>query len=142
MKRVAAKLEAVMKVAPKILANEGQKLFNENFRNQSFQGTKWPNVQRRISGTFEYKYPKTRYTARRTNPILIGKTRRLKNAVNRSVKSVSNTRIVWGVSGTEGKYGAFHNYGIGQKPRPFMRADKVLRARLMKKFQQIIKSTK
>lgn len=106
---------------PSVLANEGQKYFNNNFTKQAADGTdKWPEVQRREPGTFAYKYPKKKYLARRTNPILVGKTRRLKNAVNRSMKSVNSRRVVWGVYGKPGVYGSFHNAGIGQKERQFM----------------------
>jgi len=141
-KRIAERLDKVRRQAPKILANEGQKQFNTNFRNQSYQNLAWANVKRREPGTFEYKYPKTKYLSRRTNPILIGKTRRLKNAVNRSIKSTNINRIVWGVYGSEGKYGYFHNYGIGQKMRRFMGNDQTLRRRLRMKYYQIFRTTK
>ena len=140
IKRLTDKLNRVKREVPKILANEGQKLFNENFRSQTFEANKWENVKRREPGTFEYKYPKKLYLARRTNPILVGKTRRLKNAVNRAVKSANINRITWGVGGSEGKYGYFHNFGIGQKKRTFMAADFVLRRRLKAKYLQIVRN--
>jgi hypothetical protein len=138
-KRIADKIKRMQRDIPKILANEGQKHFNNNFKNQRFQNTKWANVKRRETGTFEYKYPKTKFLSRRTNPILVGKTRRLKNAVNRSIRSANMNRIIWGVYGKPGQYGSYHNYGIGQKQRSFMRIDKNLRKKLRDKYYAIVK---
>ena len=138
--KVFDKLKKARTETPKVLANEGSKTFNENFRKQSFEGNAWAQVKRRVPGTFEYMYPKTKYLSRRTNPILIGKTRRLKNAVNRSVKSANINRIIWGVYGSEGKYGRYHNYGIGQKRRAFMANSPGLRRRLIKKMLLIYRS--
>lgn len=138
--KIRTRLESAISDIPKVIANEGQKYFNEQFRSQSFEGQKWPEVKRRQPGTFEYKYPKKKYLARRTNPILIGKTRRLKNAINRAIKRVTRTGVIWGVYGSEGKYGSFHNRGIGQKPRPFMRDSRKFRSRLKQKGLQVIRS--
>jgi hypothetical protein len=137
--KIRARLESAINDIPKVIANEGQKHFNEQFRSQSLEGQKWPEVKRRQPGTFEYKYPKKKYLARRSNPILVGKTRMLKNAVNRSVKRVTRTGVIWGVYGSEGKYGSLHNMGIGQKPRPFMRDTRKFRNRLRLKGLQVIR---
>lgn len=136
---IKKRLDDAMRDAPKILANVGQQHFNKNFAAQSDEGERWPNVKRRESGTFEYKYPKKKYLARRTNPILVGKTRRLKNAVNRSIKSATRNRIVWGVYGAPGVYGYYHNYGIGQNKRTFMRMSKQLRVELTAKYRQVLR---
>jgi hypothetical protein len=140
IKRIEAKLKRAQAEMPKVLANEGVKHFNKNFTTQSDEGQKWPEVKRRESGTFSYKYPKKRYLARRTNPILVGKTRRLKNAVNRSIKSTSQRRIVWGVYGDVGNYGFFHNYGQGQKKRQFMAITTKLKMVLKNKAYNVFRS--
>lgn len=138
--KLQAKFEKVKQEAPKVLANEGQKVFNENFAKKSYDNQKWPDVKRRQPGTFEYKYPKTKYLARRTNPILVGKTRRLKNAVNRSVNwgRTNINRIVWGVYSVD--YAIYHNEGRGQKKRKFMGINKTLTKRLKMKFEQLYRS--
>lgn len=140
IKKIEAKIKRAQAEMPKVLANEGVKHFNKNFTTQSDEGRKWPEVKRREAGTFEYKYPKRKYLARRTNPILIGKARRLKNAVNRSIKSTSQRRIVWGVYGKEGQYGYYHNYGVGQKNRQFMAITTKLKMVLKNKAYNVFKS--
>lgn len=136
--------ERIRREAPKILQNEGQAYFNRSYQSQTWEGKAWPEVQRRIPGTKAYKYPKGKYLSRRTNPILIGKTRRLKNAVNRAsaAGSANVNKIIWRVAGSEGAYGHFHNEGIGQKPRPFMKASKGLGRVLRKKFATLYRRLK
>lgn len=132
-------LEKTMKDAPKVLGNEGQKHFNENFKNQSFEGKRWKEVKRREPGTFEYKYPKKKYLARRTNPILIGRTRRLKNALNRSFKSGGSARMVWRV---DLPYAKAQNNGSRKKnipARTYMAITQKFKSRLIKKFDQMVK---
>ncbi len=140
IQRLKNKLEHVKRDAPVVIANEGQRHFNEQFYKQRWEGDKWPEVDRRKPGTFAYKYPKKKDLSRHTRPILIGKTTRLKQAVNRAIKGTPNhRRIVWGVFGSVGKYAYYHNEGIGQKKRRFMGVSRSLRMRLKNKFEQVYK---
>lgn len=135
-KRLIKALAKTMRDAPKVLGNEGQKHFQENFNTQSLEGQKWKEVKRRVAGTFAYKYPKKKYLARRTNPILVGRTRRLKNALNRTFKSGMNSRLVWRV---DLPYAKAQNNGNNKLPaRTFMKLTPKLIKRLKLKFNQIL----
>lgn len=120
--------------APKVLANEGVKMFVENFKSESFEGKKWKNVERRIAGTKPYKYPKKKDLGRRTRPILIGKTRNLRNATVNSVRVANRKRIVWG------------NYipyaEVQNDTRPFMKDGAKFRKRLKSKYESMFRGIK
>ena len=68
---ILQKVEQTKKELPKKLANVTQNYFVLSFRKQGFDGGKWQEVKRRIPGTPEFKYPKTKGLSRRTKPILI-----------------------------------------------------------------------
>lgn len=140
MQRLMNRFDRVKREAPAVLSNEGTRYFNKEFRDQQYDGVKWPEVKRRIPGTGAYKYPKTKYLARRTNPILVGKTRRLKNALNRAgaAGSYNVRRIIWRVIGVE--YAQAHNDGKGQKKRTFMAASKGFGKALKRKFEMLYRA--
>ena len=66
--RVIANVEKTKRELPIILAKATQSEFVKNFTNQGFAGQKWLIPNRRIAGTDEYKYPKTKGLSRRTKP--------------------------------------------------------------------------
>jgi hypothetical protein len=68
------------------LANTAKNEFLNNFKTESFGTEKWQNVKRRIDGTPEYKYPKTKGLSRRVKPILTN-TGRLRRDVSNSVNT-------------------------------------------------------
>lgn len=68
---VLKNIEQTKRELPKKLANMTQNYFVLSFRKQGFDGGKWQEVKRRIPGTPEFKYPKTKGLSRRTKPILI-----------------------------------------------------------------------
>jgi hypothetical protein len=52
--------EAAKRIIPVVIAVETKNQFTDNFRTQSFDGKRWKEVKRRIQGTQEWKYPKTK----------------------------------------------------------------------------------
>ena len=138
MQRLMNRFETVKREAPEVLSNEGQRYFNKSFRDQRWEGSPWPEVKRRQSGTGAFKYARPK--SLRTNPILVGKTRRLKNALNLSSAKGSKSvkRIIWRLTGVE--YAEFHNKGKGQKKRTFMQASPGFGKALKKKFELLYRS--
>ena len=90
-KKLEKKLEKCKNEAPKILANEGQKVFLENFATQSWNNMPWPK-RKKDTG----------------RPILVGRTRRLINSVRKSVRVARVDRIKWA---SDVPYAAVHNFG-------------------------------
>lgn len=131
-KNIQKKLLAVQRVAPRVLANEGVKVFMDNFRTESYEGDKWETPERKEPGTKAYRYPKMRDLGRRTRPTLVGKTRKLKNATNTSVKEANTHRIRWA---NWLPYAKRHNDGLSGMPkRSFMKAGPVFRRRIRMKY--------
>lgn len=73
---------------PVLLANQAQNFFVSSFTNQGWDGQGWKEVNRRIPGTSEYKYPKFKGLSRRTSPILV-RTGRLRRAVSNSIRNAT-----------------------------------------------------
>lgn len=90
------------------IAMANKNYFLQAFKAQSWDGQKWSEVNRRIKGTKEYEYPKTRDLRRRTRPILIGKGT-LRRAVNASVEVVTTNKVVFRV---RLPYAEIHNEGL------------------------------
>ena len=92
---------------PIILANQAQNYFVSSFTKQGWDGQSWQQVNRRIPGTSEYKYPKLKGLSRRTSPILV-RTGRLRRAVSNSIRSQTfqSVRMV-----VDLPYAAAQNYG-------------------------------
>jgi phage gpG-like protein len=115
---VKRKIEQTKDVLPKIIANQAQNYFVMSWRNQGFDGNKWQEVRRRVAGTNEYKYPIKKGLSRRTRPILIGKTGRLRRKVANSVVLANWNMIKLLV---DLPYAAVHNEGTANTPkREFM----------------------
>lgn len=91
-KKLTKHLEKCKTEAPKILANEGQKVFLENFATQSWNNNPWPK-RKKDTG----------------KPILVGRTRRLINSVRKSVRIANVNRIKWA---SDVPYAAVHNFGL------------------------------
>lgn len=68
---VIKKVEQTKRELPVRLANMTQNYFVLSWRKQGFDDGKWQEVRRRIPGTPEFKYPKTKGLSRRTKPILV-----------------------------------------------------------------------
>lgn len=83
---VLAKIEQTKRELPKKLANQAQNYFVLSFRKQGFGTEKWQEVKRRIPGTPEFKYPKTKGLSRRKKDILTN-TGELRRRVGNSIVS-------------------------------------------------------
>ena len=105
--KIAKNMQELNRTVPVLLANAAQKEFVANFQRQGFDGEKWQEVNRRIKGTREYKYPKKKGLSRRTKPILImsGNMRRKASSMIRQVTS-KKVRMILDLP-----YAAAHNYG-------------------------------
>ena len=110
-----------------LLSNQAQNYFSESFKTQSFDGQPWEEVKRRIPGTPEYKYPKTKGLQRRTQPILIGAGNKKRGGtLRRAVSSMAKTAEI-STSGGGGisklrmivdlDYAKVHNEGEGHNPK-------------------------
>ena len=132
-KKLERKFDRVKSDATRVLANEGVKVFLSNFKTESFEGDKWQEVQRRQPGTSPFNYPKKRDLNRRSRPILIGKTRKLRNATASSIRYVGKNKIVWG---NYLPYAAIQN-----ENRPFMKVGRkftrTLKMKLTSMFRQV-----
>ncbi len=91
--RVLANVERMKKELPFVVANQAQNFFVRRFTLQSWDGSAWKEVKRRIEGTPEYKYPKYKGLSRRTSPILV-RTGRLRRAVSNSIKEATWERVL------------------------------------------------
>jgi hypothetical protein len=109
-------------------SNEIKNFFIASFRNQGFTDKSleaWKQVKRRIEGTKEYKYPKTKGLGRRTRAINVGTGRTRKSIM---VKSVSKNKLVVGSVGVD--YAKYVN-----ESRPFIGKSEVLRVKLKNKLK-------
>lgn len=106
------------------VADEARSFFVGSFTNQGFTDSglqKWHEVQRRISGTNSYKYPKSRGLSRRTKAINVN-TGRLRNSVRARTVTFSRTVI-----NSDVKYANYVNAS-----RRFIGRSKTLENRLRK----------
>lgn len=110
---------------PLIIANQAQNFFVRTFTQQAFDGDKWKEVNRRIPGTNEYKYPKFKGLSRRTTPILV-RTGRLRRGVSNSIKSATWDRIILMVEAPGAKALNEGDASRNLDPRPFMKSSPVL----------------
>lgn len=120
-------LEAVAKMKrdlPVLLANQAQRYFTATFKEQGFDGNGWKEVKRRIEGTPEWKYPKTKGLSRRTTPILV-RTGKLRRAVSNSIRNATfeSVKLVAPIP-----YASYQNEGTDKIPkRKFMGDSQTLR---------------
>lgn len=118
------KITAMKEELPKVLANQAQTFFVKSWSNQGWEGQQWKEVNRRIIGTPEYKYPKNKGLGRRTKAILVG-TGRLRRAVGTSIRSrqFNNIRLIVDLPYAE----VINNGGANMPKRTFMKDSPTLR---------------
>jgi phage gpG-like protein len=135
-RRVQIRLKEAEKGLSLSLANIAKNEFLNNFREQGFNGKKWREVQRRISGTKAHSGKKDK--GKRTRAILQGKgSGRLRkdvaNSVNNGVKNseLSYTLVV----GNE--YASYHNDGTSKIPqRQFVGMTEKLNKKILNKINE------
>ena len=118
------------------LANTAKTDFMNNFKEQGFDGAKWKEVKRRISGTPAYEYPKKKGISRRTKPILTN-TGRLRRDVSNSVKNgAKNSNLSYTLI-VNNPYAGYLNEGTNRVPqRRFVGLTKKLNDALLQKIMQ------
>lgn len=89
------------------IAMANKNVFLQSFKDQSWDGKRWDEVQRRTPGTRAYMYPSGKKLARRTRPILVGRGQ-LRRQVNSSIKLMNRSRIIFIV---DLPYAEIHNNG-------------------------------
>jgi phage gpG-like protein len=104
--------------APRAVGEITANFFQDNFTKQGFDDNgvnPWTNVQRRMSGTDAYKYPKKKDLGRRTRAILV-KSGRMRRDIRVRQATWNRTTIA-----TMVKYASYHNEGTKNIPkRKFM----------------------
>jgi phage gpG-like protein len=86
--RVKANLARTKRELPIVLAKLTENHFTDSFKKGALDEHKWEEVQRRINGTPEYKYPKKKGLSRRTSPILV-RSGSLRTKVSRSITNAT-----------------------------------------------------
>jgi len=121
--QVKINLERTKRELPIVLSKLTENHFTESFTKGALDEHKWKEVQRRIPGTPEYKYPKKRGLSRRTSPILV-RTGNLRRKVSRSITNASWQQIRLAV---DLPYADAQNAGTDKiVARPFMIQTKAL----------------
>ena len=123
---VRQKIIAMKEELPIVLANQAQNHFVGSWQRQGWDGKAWKEVNRRIPGTNEYKYPKNYGLGRRTSAILVSSGRArgvsggtLRRVVGNSIRSkrFDNIRLVVDIP-----YAAYLNDGTDNMvARSFMK---------------------
>jgi phage gpG-like protein len=134
-------------LAPRIAGNVAVRHFKDNFQNQGFEGQKWQEVKRRISGTTAYKYNSIHHPARTSRMILTGDTGDLGRSIQDKKSIHYSTRSCTIISNLP--YAAVHNEGLHagrgrgftMPRRQFMgdsdSLDKDIQQELQKQFENI-----
>lgn len=126
--KVVARMQQMKSDLPVKLANQAQNFFSDSFNKSGFTDgglQSWKEVKRRIPGTPEYKYPKTKQLSRRSSLILV-RTGKLKRAVGNSIRQANFNLIRLTVPL---KYAAFHNEGTEKiQRRKYMGDSRTLRS--------------
>jgi len=103
------------------LTNQAQNYFLDSFTKQGWDGKDWQEVQRRITDTKAYKYPKTKGLQRRTSPILVGAGYKIRGGtLRRAVSAMSRTAQINGLQSRmviELPYAKFNNEGTDKLPQ-------------------------
>jgi phage gpG-like protein len=124
---VKKRLELTKRVVPIKLAKMTEKHFIGHFTDESFEGVKWQTPKRKIEGTNEYKYPKTKGLGRRTSSTLV-RSGVLRRDVANSIKIETWNLIKLATSQLTEKYAKANNEGTNNIPaRPFMKDSPQLR---------------
>lgn len=92
---IKAKMAQTKRELPVLLAKQAENYFTDTFKKGGLDTEKWKEVQRRIPGTPEYKYPKLRGLQRRTSPILVGAGYGARGGTLRRKVSRSTTNATW-----------------------------------------------
>jgi phage gpG-like protein len=113
LQAVMQKVEQTKRVLPKQVANMTQNYFVLSWNKQGFDNKNWAEVNRRIPGTPEFRYPKTKGLSRRTKPILV-QSGALRRKVANSVVAASwnDIRLV-----VDLPYAAIQNEGSNHNPK-------------------------
>ncbi len=120
---VRNKLARTKRELPIVLSKLTENHFTESFTKGALDEHKWSEVQRRIEGTPEYKYPKKRGLSRRTSPILV-RTGTLRRKVSRSITNSTWQQVRLAV---DLPYAEAHNKGNANiEARPYMIHTKTL----------------
>lgn len=136
-RKVHAKVEQMKKELPKVLANDTKNYFVEEYNKQSWNGSAWKEVERRIAGTSAYKYPKKGADARHGRAILV-KSGKLRRDVVNSLERADFNMIKFVV---KNDYGIYHNEGSSKSNLPqrqFMGDNPTLRARQLNKIKSYL----
>lgn len=130
------RFDSLKRSVPILLANQAQTFFVQRFKEQSWPDTgNWKQVQRRIQGTNEYKYPKSKGLSRRVTPILV-RTGALRRAVSTSIRQATFEKIRLDVP-TSLVYAGVHNFGTNRIPmRKFMGDTPILRKKQLDLIQR------
>ena len=115
--QVKQNIERTKRDLPIVLSKLTENHFTESFTKGALDDHKWKEVQRRIPGTLEYKYPKKNGLSRRNSPILV-RTGTLRRRVSRSISNAtwSQIRLV-----VDLPYADAQNSGTNHiEARPFM----------------------
>jgi phage gpG-like protein len=121
---VKKRLELTKRIIPVKLAKLTENHFVGHFTKESFEDMAWQIPKRKIAGTPEYKYPKTKGLGRRTSNILV-RSGALRQATSNSIRvqTWNKIKLVNGI-----KYAIYHNEGTEKIPaRPFMKDSPQLR---------------
>lgn len=133
---VIKRIDKTKRELPKVLANQAQNYFVMSWRKQGFNGNKWQEVKRRIAGTNEYKYPKTKGLSRRRKDILIN-TGRLRRDVANSVVVANWNKVQLVI---QANYAKYHNEGTNRIPqRQFVGQTKELTAKQLQTIDDYFK---
>lgn len=111
--QVKANLERTKRELPVVLAKQAENYFVRSWKLQAWDGKLWPEVQRRIPGTYAYKYPKNKGLSRRTKPIMVGSAA-LRRATSNSMREATWNLIRLQV---DLPYAAVHNEGQNNMPK-------------------------
>jgi phage gpG-like protein len=109
--KVIKKFDKLKQDLPKVLANDAVRYFNQSFVKGGWDGQSWKVPDRKIPGTYAYKYPKKGASRRHTRATLV-ESGALRRAVATSVKRVSFSSIKFMVALP---YAAIHNEGLQMK---------------------------
>jgi phage gpG-like protein len=132
---VRQKLAQTKRALPIVMAKQAENYFTASFTKGQLGEFKWKEVQRRIPGTYAYKYPKKKGLTRRRKPILVG-TGALRRKVSNSIRDADWNKVRLLV---DLPYANVHNEGEGNMPpRPFMKQTNELTKLQIKKINQTL----
>lgn len=138
---VRQKLAKTKRELPVLLAKQAENYFTDSFTRQGLGDKKWKEVQRRIPGTYAYKYPSKKGLQRRTSPILVGAGWKKRGGTLRRKVSRSLTNASWDLIrlAVDLPYAEAQNDGTDVIPaRPFIKQTKQLEKMQLEKINTYI----